>query len=100
MASVRTAFRELHHQSLELRAVRALSRGDARAAFEFADRRCRISPPPEAHSYLLRGEALFQMGDRTAAISDVERALLIAPEDIRANRRMLAWAIGPRQAKA
>jgi GT2 family glycosyltransferase len=100
MARVCTAFDEPHHQFLELSATRALSRGDARTAFELADRRCRISPPPEAHSYLLRAEAFFRLGERTAAIADVARALALAPDDIRANRRMLAWARGKQQAEA
>jgi GT2 family glycosyltransferase len=100
MTRVCTAFNEPHHQFLELGATRALSRGDARTAFELADRRCRIAPPPEAHSYLLRAEALVRLGERTAAIADIARALALAPDDIRANRRMLAWARGKRQAEA
>jgi GT2 family glycosyltransferase len=100
MARVCTTFDEPHHQFLELGATRALSRGDARTAFELADRRCRIAPPPEAHSYLLRAEALFRLDERTVAIADVARALALAPDDIRANRRMLAWARDERQAEA
>ena len=100
MARVCTAFDEPHHQSLELFATRALSRGDAMTAFEFADRRCRISPPPETHAYLLRAEALHRLDEKTAAIADVARALSIAPDDIRANRRMLAWTQGEKQKQA
>jgi GT2 family glycosyltransferase len=91
MARDRTIFDEPHHHSLELLAVRALRRGDAATAFQLADRRCRISPPPEPHSYVLRGEACHQLGERAAAISDLAAALQLEPGDIGASRRMLAW---------
>lgn len=100
MARVCRAVDEPHHHSLELQATRALSRGDALAAFELADRRCRISPPPEAHSYMLRAEALYRLNDKRSAIADVASALSIAPDDLRANRRMLAWAQGRSQKEA
>ncbi|MDX8500849.1 glycosyltransferase [Mesorhizobium sp. VK4C] len=85
-------FEEPHHHSLELLAAQALARGEAEAAFKFADRRCRVRPHPEPRSYVLRGEALFRLGDKSAAIRDLRNALALAPEDIAANRRMLAWA--------
>ncbi|MDX8482951.1 glycosyltransferase [Mesorhizobium sp. VK24D] len=86
------AFEEPHHHSLELLAAQALARGEAEAAFKFADRRCRVRPYPEPRSYVLRGEALFRLGDKSAAIRDLRIALDLAPEDVAANRRMLAWA--------
>ncbi|MDX8456001.1 glycosyltransferase [Mesorhizobium sp. VK9D] len=87
-------FEEPHHHSLELLAAQALARGEAEAAFKFADRRCRVRPHPEPRSYVLRGQALFRLGDKSAAIRDLRNALDLAPEDIAANRRMLAWADG------
>ena len=100
MAGDRTIFDEPHHQSLELLATQALAEGNAAAAFKLADRRCRILPVPEPHCYVLRGEASFQMGAKAPAIADIARALEIAPDNIPANRRMLAWARGPQQKRA
>ena len=100
MAAARTILDEPHHQSLELLAALALADGNLESAFKYADRRCRILPAPEPHCYVLRGEASFQMGQKTDAIADVEKALEIAPDDIAANRRMLAWAKGGRQIRA
>ena len=70
------------------------------SAFRLADRRCRILPSPEPHCYALRGEASFAMGNAAAAISDIVKALAIAPDDIASNRRMLAWGEGPQQRRA
>lgn len=69
-------------------------------AFKLADRRCRILPLPEPHCFVLRAEALFQMGAKAAAVADLSRALEIAPDDIAANRRMLAWATRPEQRRS
>ncbi|WP_158814054.1 glycosyltransferase [Methylocapsa sp. S129] len=91
MASDRTIFDEPHHQSLELLAARALADNNPMTAFRLADRRCRISPAPEPHSYILRAEAARRMGDKTNAISDIEKAIELAPDDIAANRKLLAW---------
>jgi hypothetical protein len=77
MGSHRTIFNEPHHQCLELLAVEALTRGDTAAAFRLADRRCRISPRPSAHSYVLRGDALFRLGNTSAAVLDIAKALTI-----------------------
>jgi GT2 family glycosyltransferase len=96
----RTLFDKPHHQLLELLAARALDDGDVGSAFKFADRRCRISPEAEPHCYILRAEATYRLGARVAAITDIARALAIAPEDIVANRRMLAWADGVQKVKA
>ena len=100
MENGRTIFDEPHHQSLELLAAQALADGNAKAAFRFADRRCRVLPVPEPHCFVLRGEASFKMGAKLAAIADIEKALEIAPQDIIANRRMFAWAAGLRQKQA
>ena len=97
MADDRTIFDEPHHQSLELLAAQALSDGNIATAFKLADRRCRILPVPEPHCYVLRGEASFQMGAKAAALSDIAKALEIAPDNIAANRRMLAWVKRPQQ---
>ena len=95
-----TIFDEPHYRSLERLAVKALASGHKDKAFAYADRRCRISPPPGAQSYTLRAEALFQMGERTAAIADLDQALQLAPDDIAANRRMFALADGGRKIEA
>ena len=96
----RTIFDEPHHQSLELLAVEALGRGDAAGAFKLVDRRCRILPQPEPHSHIIRADASYQMGDRAAALSDITHALLLEPENLAANRRMLAWGEGAKQKRA
>jgi GT2 family glycosyltransferase len=100
MADDRTIFDEPHHQSLELLAARALANGDPMAAFRLADRRCRINPAPEPHSYILRAEAARRLGDRVGAVSDIEKAIDLAPEDLAANRKLLAWGGGEQQARA
>jgi O-antigen biosynthesis protein len=100
MADDRTIFDEPHHQSLELLAARALAAGDNATAFKLADRRCRIMPPPEPHCYVLRAEASFNFGAKAAAIIDLAKALEIAPDNVAANRRMLAWADGTQQLRA
>jgi len=91
---------ERHHEALERCTVRALAEGDYAAAFKFADRRCRIPPLAEAHHYTLRGQASYHMGDRNAAVSDIAQALKIAPDNLLANRRMLAWGEGLQQIEA
>jgi GT2 family glycosyltransferase len=100
MTSDLTAFQEPHHQTLELRSVQALASGDVAAAFRWSDRRCRIPPLAGPHCYVLRGDALFRLGNKVAALADIEYALEIAPDDLAANRRMLAWGDGHRQLEA
>ncbi len=100
MAVDRTIFDEPHYESLELLAAVALADGNIAPAFKLADRRCRIPPVPEAHCYVLRGEASYKMGAKADAIADMAKALDIAPGNIAANRRMLAWANGDQQIKA
>jgi GT2 family glycosyltransferase len=80
-----------HHQVLEIMAAKALARRDFGAAFKLADRRCRIEPPPLAHSYVLRADASYNMGDKIAAIADLRSALDISPHDVAATRRLFAW---------
>jgi GT2 family glycosyltransferase len=91
---------ERHHEVLEKLAVQAMSSGNFRDAFKYADRRCRVYPLAQAYHYVLRAEASYQMGERRAAIDDISRALELLPEDLAANRRMLAWAEGARQLQA
>src|ERR1700754_2806000 len=92
---------ESHHEALEQLAVQALAKGDVRAAFKFADRRCRIAPRAQAHHYTLRAEILRRLGERDATLRNIKRALELLPEDIAANRRMLEWGDGAdRQAAA
>jgi GT2 family glycosyltransferase len=80
-----------HHQALELLCVKALARGDIETAYRLSDRRCRIRPLAEAHCFVLRAEALYRMGERAAALADLDAAIQIAPDDLAANRRILAW---------
>jgi O-antigen biosynthesis protein len=84
-------FKEPHHQALEVLCVEALERGDLTAAYRLSDRRCRIRPLPDSHCFVLRAEALYRMGERAAAVADLATAIQIAPDDLAANRRMLAW---------
>ena len=49
---------------------------------------------------MLRAEALYRMGERAGAVADLATALRIAPEDLAANRRMLAWGKPRQQAAA
>lgn len=92
--------KEMHPESLERLCVSALASGDPEAAFMYADRRCRIHPLARAHHFTLRAETLMRRGDREGALDDVRTALALAPDDIQANRRMLAWGEGEAQIKA
>jgi GT2 family glycosyltransferase len=83
--------RHSHHQTLENLAARALAENDPAAAFQLADRRCRIVPPPLAHCYVLRAEAAYRLGDHAGALADLSIALKISPQDTAALRRLLAW---------
>jgi O-antigen biosynthesis protein len=89
-----------HHQALEVHCVEALQRGDIETAYRLSDRRCRIRPLAEAHCFVLRSEALYRMGERAAALADLETAIRIAPDDLAANRRILAWAEAEQQITA
>jgi GT2 family glycosyltransferase len=91
---------EPHHQALEVLCARALERGDWTAAYRLADRRCRISPLADAHCFVLRAEALYRLGEKSAAIDDLLEAIHIAPDDVSANRRLLAWGAPSQQASA
>jgi GT2 family glycosyltransferase len=80
-----------HHLRLERRAALALSGRDFVTAFSYADRRCRIEPPPTSHCFVLRAEAAWRLGRRAAALDDLAEAVEIDPANLAANRRMLAW---------
>ena len=81
-----------HHLMLERRAALALTAGDYLTAFQYADRRCRIAPPPTSHCFVLRAQAAWWLGHHDAALDDLVEALEIDPTDVSANRRVLAWA--------
>ena len=89
-----------HGLALESLALQALSDGNLAEAYKFADRRCRILPLAEVHHYTLRGEVSYRMGYADAARADIMRALELAPNDLSANRRMLAWGSGQAQIEA
>lgn len=89
-----------HHLVLERLAAKALNAEDFVSAFAYADRRCRTGPPAGAHCFVLRAEAAWRLGRQQAAVLDLESALEIAPNDIGANRRMLAWANDDRRRTA
>ncbi|GGC67646.1 glycosyltransferase family 2 protein [Chelatococcus reniformis] len=93
-----------HADMLTLGAASALNRGDAAAAFRFADRRCRVSRRATARDYLLRAEALHKLGNVEAAQADLATAIQMDPADplvaVRllrspdaAARRRAAWAL-------
>jgi GT2 family glycosyltransferase len=85
------------HIALERSAAQALTAQDFIAAFKYADRRCRVGPPPAAHCFVLRAEATWRLGRREAALADLAEALLVDPSDVGANRRMFAWATDDRR---
>jgi GT2 family glycosyltransferase len=89
-----------HHQALEVLCVKALERGDIEAAYRLSDRRCRIKPLAEAHCFVLRAEVLYRIGERAAALADLDTAIQIAPDDLAANRRILAWGEAEQQIAA
>jgi GT2 family glycosyltransferase len=93
-------FDEPHHQALELLSAKALASGDIAAAFRLSDRRCRIAPLAEPHCFVLRADALYRMGRKENALADIMRAIGIAPDDIAANRRLMAWGDGGRREEA
>jgi GT2 family glycosyltransferase len=81
---------EHHLTALEALAGQALRERKFARAFALADRRCRIRPIAEASHFLTRAAALTHLGDRDLAYRDVRRALEIEPENIIANRSLLA----------
>ena len=91
---------ERHSAALESLSLQGLSDGDLAQAYKFADRRCRIPPVAKAHHYTLRGQISHRMGYIDAALDDITRALELAPNDLLANRRMLAWGRGQAQIDA
>src|SRR3954447_23043079 len=94
-------FDPAHHPSaLASLATEALSRGDHRAAFMCADRRCRIKPLAEAAHFTLRSEASYRLGDAKFALSDIRQALEISPEDLPALQRLFSWGTPAERAHA
>jgi GT2 family glycosyltransferase len=89
-----------HHLMLERRAALALTAEDFLTAFAYADRRCRIGPPPTSHCFVLRAQAAWRLGRHDAALDDLIEALEIDPADVPANRRMLAWGKDDLRARA
>ena len=89
-----------HAAALERLAVQALAEGDLAAAWRHADRRCRIAPVAGAHHFTLRADASYRVGAHREALVDLARALELEPDDLAANRRMLAWAVGEAQQAA
>ena len=85
---------------LERRAALALTAEDFLTAFAYADRRCRIAPPPTSHCFVLRAQAAWRLGRHDAALDDLIEALEIDPADVPANRRMLAWGKDDLRARA
>ncbi len=83
-----------HHQALEILAANALTAKDFVAAFQYADRRCRIEPAALAHCYVLRAEAAYHIGETHAALADLKTALAVSPHDAAAARRQFAWGSG------
>jgi GT2 family glycosyltransferase len=100
MTSDVAIFNEPHHQALELLSAKALASGDIASAFKLSDRRCRIAPLAEPHCFVLRADALYRMGRKEDALADILRAIEIAPDDIAANRRLMAWSDGSRREDA
>ena len=88
------------HITLERLAAQALTAQDFPAAFKYADRRCRVEPPPAAHCFVLRAEANWRLERKEAALADLAEALRIEPSDLGANRRMLTWATDDRRRTA
>jgi GT2 family glycosyltransferase len=82
---------ERHIEALERLSLRALADGSFVTAFRYIDRRCRLTPAPQAHHFTLRAEISYRMDEIEAALADLARAIEIAPDDIVANRRLLAW---------
>jgi GT2 family glycosyltransferase len=89
-----------HHLMLERRAALALTADDFTTAFMYADRRCRIAPPPTSHCFVLRAQAAWRLGRHAAALEDLEEAIEIDPTSVAANRRALAWATDDVRLKA
>jgi len=54
------------HVALERFAAQALTAQDFVTAFKYADRRCRVEPPPAAHCFVLRAEANWKLASLRA----------------------------------
>ena len=82
--------RDRHCEALALLASENLNRGDFPAAFQYADRRCRL-PKPGAVAYLLRSEATRRAGLDDFAAQDLARAIEIDPTDAMVKTLALRW---------
>jgi O-antigen biosynthesis protein len=97
-AAQRFTDKTYHPAALVLLAGYYLSQGEADSAFVFADRRCRISPPPRAQDFLLRAKCLAALGDESAARRDYAKALELDPIDPNVNRLILEAGFGEQAA--
>jgi GT2 family glycosyltransferase len=91
---------ERHNQALEAMAIQALADDRPFDALRYADRRCRVQPSARANQYILRADSRHRCGFVGAAILDIRTALGLAPDDLAANRRLLAWSKGHEQIEA
>ena len=78
--------------TLETLSLKYLFDGNLTEAFKCADRRCRVPPVAEARHYTFRAEISYRMNYRKAALTDLMRAVELEPDNLSANRRLLAWA--------
>lgn len=84
------------HAALTRRLVTlALGQGRTSLAVWLADRRCRLAVLPEPIDLVLRAQALRLAGEPAQAALDVAEALAIDPDDVPANRFLLAWHTDP-----
>jgi GT2 family glycosyltransferase len=70
-----------HHEALTLLAADYLQKGENAAAFQYADRRCRLLTP-RAQDYLVRSEASRRAGFSEEADRDLDKALQDDPTNI------------------
>lgn len=84
-----------HNASILRNAILEFNEGSIKKAWELIDRYCRVELNPKPSDYVFRAQILHQIGQQTLSIRDLERALKIEPENVGANRRLLAWAQSP-----
>ena len=86
---------DFHAEQLELACLRALAAGKVDEAFRNIDRRCRISPLPRAHHFVLRAETLSRMGDgKSEPLEHADPAEHATPDKSRAIRSASARSPG------
>jgi len=81
-----------HAEALTLAAARLLGSGEASAAFEYADRRCRLPGKPAASDVLVRGLATLATGWTDWSTGDLARAARGDPTDRLVNLARLRFA--------